>query len=70
MRRTPEAEKARQVAIEISSAKKRRTTSKNRFSLNVKETNVTEKGETDVANAEIRQAAAEGDDASPNEDGE
>ena len=40
LRRTPEAEKARQVQIEISSAKKRRVTSKTRFSLNVRETNV------------------------------
>jgi len=40
MRRTEEAEKMRQARIEISSAKKgRRTTSKNRFQLNVKETN-------------------------------
>ena len=37
MRRTPEAEEARQALIEVSSAKKRRTTSKNnRFSLDVR----------------------------------
>lgn len=42
MRRTEEAERARQAQIEISSAKKRRVTSKNRFTLNVKETNVNE----------------------------
>lgn len=42
MRRTEEAEKARQAQIEISSAKKRRVTSKGRFALNVRETNVNE----------------------------
>jgi hypothetical protein len=39
MRRTPEAERARQLQIEISSAKKRRVTSKGRFTLNVRDTN-------------------------------
>lgn len=74
MRRTPEAEKARQTAIEISSAKKRRTTSKNRFTLNVRETNVTDKGEQEVANAEVRAAAeangAAGEDGNPDEEGD
>lgn len=39
MRRTPEAEQARLHQIEISSAKKKRATSKSRFTLNVRETN-------------------------------
>ena len=39
-RRTAEAEKARQAQIEISSTKKKRAPSKSRFTLNVKETNV------------------------------
>ena len=56
MRRTPEAEQARQAAIEISSAKKRRVTSKSRFTLNVKGTDVQDKGEIDVGNAAEKQA--------------
>ena len=39
-RRTAEAEKHRQAQIEISSTKKKRAPSKSRFTLNVKETNV------------------------------
>lgn len=67
MRRTPEAEKARLQQIEISSAKKRRTTSKNRFTLNVRETNNASIEDQSVAVPETKPAevanAVTGDDA-------
>ena len=75
MRRTEEAERARQAQIEISSAKKRRTTSKSRFTLNVRETNGTVNAESEAAANDSKQmpdlnnaAAANGDEANPDEE--
>ena len=67
MRRTEEAERARQHHIEISSAKKRRVTSKSRFQLNVKDaTNATMQLDSEIAN-ETKQADA--NNAAVNSDG-
>ena len=71
MRRTPEAEKARLAQIEISSAKKRRVNSKSRFTLNVRETNVNDKGEAEPVAHDASKPATEngaGDDANPDEE--
>ena len=67
MRRTPEAEKARQLQIEISSAKKRRVTSKSRFTLNVRDTNLTLDDIHEAKHTDLHNIA--NDDMNPGDEG-